>query len=373
MKLLNKRVLAFYFISTIITNLSGEVMKDRNLYCVIVAGGDGTRLWPLSRQSKPKQFLPLGSDETLLEQAVNRIAPLTSQEHIWISTTAQHEKGIQDLVGKRVGRVVVEPGSRNTGPAILLSCMQIHAIDPDAVIVFLPADPFIPHRDWKKFRNFLEHAIDHARDAEEIVLLGVEPTYPSTAYGYIAFDKQEITNHNAPYKVTHFREKPSYELAEQYLEEGNNLWNIGVFCARASTFMTEFSTTAPLMFDGVQRYLNNQDSYQSIISDSIDYAVLERSKKVSVLPVDFSWCDVGNIEVFLSLKQQYNTLDANFISVDSHNNLVDVPSRLVALVGVDDLCIVEVDDALLITKRKSAEEVRGIVKLLKQGGYKQHL
>jgi mannose-1-phosphate guanylyltransferase len=137
--------------------------------------------------------------------------------------------------------------------------------------------------------------------------------------------------------------------------------------------MNEFKTTAPLMFDGVQRYLNNQDSYQSIISDSIDYAVLERSRKVSVLPVDFSWCDVGNIEVFLSLKQQYNTLDANFISVDSHNNLVDVPSRLVALVGVDDLCIVEVDDALLITKRKAAEEVRGIVKLLKQGGYKQHL
>lgn len=373
MKSLKKRVIAFFLINITMFNLFGEEMKDRSLYCVIVAGGDGTRLWPLSRQAKPKQLLPLGSDATLLEQAIDRIAPMTSKDRIWISTTVQHERSVQDLVGKRVGRVVVEPGSRNTGPAILLSCMQIYAIDPDAVIVFLPADPFIPHRDWKKVRNFLEHAVDHARETEEIVLLGVEPTYPSTAYGYIAFDKEVVMNHNAPYKVTHFREKPSYELAEQYLDEGNNLWNIGVFCARASTFMHEFSVTAPLMFEGVQRYLNNQDSYQSIVSDSIDYAVLERSRKVSVLPVDFSWCDVGNIEVFLSLKQQYNTLDANFISVDSHNNLVDVPGRLVALVGVDDLCIVEVDDALLITKRKAAEEVRGIVKLLKQGGYKQHL
>lgn len=372
MKFLGKKRMMLFMMS-LIGSIYGEMMIERNVYCVILAGGDGTRLWPLSRQTKPKQLLPLGSDATLLEQAIDRIVPLIPQEFIWISTTKQHEQGIQDAVGKRVGRILVEPGSRNTGPAILLCCMEIHALDPDAVIVFLPADPFIPQRDWKKFRNFMEHAVHYASEHDEIVLLGVEPTYPATGYGYIAFDKQEAAQSDAPYKVTHFREKPSLEVAERYVDEGNNLWNIGIFCAQAATFMDEFNSTAPRMFAGVQGYLNNECSYQSVISDSIDYAVMEKSKKVSVLPVDFNWCDVGNIEVFLSLKQQYNTLDANFISVDSRNNLVDVPGRLVALVGVDDLCIVEVDDALLITKRKTAEEVRGIVKLLKQGGYRQHL
>lgn len=368
-----KLILTVACILSTINCLYGSVMNDRNIYCVILAGGDGTRLWPLSRQSKPKQLLPLGSDATLLEQAIDRIAPLTPKEHIWISTTERHQPSIQDAVGNKVGRIVVEPGSRNTGPAILLSCMEIYAIDPQAIIIFLPADPFIPQRDWKKFRAFLEHAVDHVRSHDEIVLLGVEPTYPATGYGYIEFDMQESMQKDAPYKVTRFREKPSLEVAQQYIEEGNKLWNISIFCAQANTFVTEYQAVAPAMYKGVERYMAGQEEYQSVVSDSIDYAVMEHSKKISVLPVDFNWCDVGNIEVFLALKQQYNTLDANFIGVDSHNNLVDVPGKLVALIGVDDLCVVEVADALLITKRKSAEEVRGIVKLLKQGSYNQHL
>jgi len=357
----------------VVSILNGNDMHKKNVYCVILAGGDGQRLWPLSRQQWPKQLLTLGSDQTLLEQAIGRAMPLTRKEAMWVSTTQKHEENIRACVGDKVGNIVVEPGSRNTGPSILLSCMQIHAQDPEAIIIFLPADPFIPMRDWPKFRAFLEHAVDHAYKTEDIVLLGVEPTYPATGYGYIEFDQQQAMHHEAPYKVTRFREKPSLEVAQQYIESGNKLWNISVFCAKASTFVHEFATVAPEMHAGVKAYMAGKMAYDDILADSIDYAVMERSKNISVLPVDFNWCDVGNIEVFLSLKQHYNTLDANFISVDSHNNLVDVPGKLVALVGVEDLCIVEVDDALLVTKRSSAEKVRGIVKLLKQGRYQRHL
>lgn len=350
-------------------NFAGEHMSKKNVYYVIMAGGDGTRLWPLSRQAKPKQLLPIGTDKSLLEQSIDRIAPLTSKEFIWISTTAQHEKAVQATVGKQVGNIIAEPGSRNTGPAILLCTMEIYARDPDAVIMFIPADAFIPQRDWKKWRSFLEHAVEYAAHQDKIVLLGVQPTYAATGYGYITYDKTET----APYTVTHFREKPSLEAAERYIEQGNNLWNISIFCAQASVFMQEFQMYAPEMFDGVTAYFDMKDSYQSIVADSIDYAIMEHSKRVVVLPIDVSWCDVGNIEVFLSLKQQYNTLDANFIAYDAHNNLVDVPGKLVALVGVDDLCVVEVDDALLITKRKDAENVRSIIRLLKQSGYIRHL
>ncbi len=367
----NKISLFFLMISSMF-QLYGRSMITDNVYIVIMAGGNGTRLWPLSREANPKQCLAL-PDETLLEQAVGRAALLVDRDHILISTTKQHERKISELVGNKVDSIIVEPGSRNTGPAILLACMEIHAKDPNAIIVFVPSDPFIPTRDWPKFTSFLEHAIDHAHKHDDIVLLGVEPIYPATGYGYIEYDLQQAAQQDAPYKVTRFREKPSQEVAQQYLEQGNKLWNISIFCAQASTFVREFQQEAPEMFAGVKNYIEKKDTYEHVIADSIDYALIERSKHVSVMPVDFSWCDVGNIEVFLSLKQQYNTLDANFIGVDSRNNLVDVPGKLVALVGVDDLCVVEVDDALLITKRDKAENVRGIVRLLKQGRYKQHL
>lgn len=367
-----KKISLFLLIISSWFGLNGRSMMTDNVYMVIMAGGNGTRLWPLSREANPKQCLAL-PDETLLEQAIGRAECLVGRDRILVSTTKQHENKIRTLVGDRVGRIIVEPGSRNTGPAILLSCMEIYAQDPNAVIVFLPSDPFIPKRDWPKFSSFLEHAIDHAHKHDDIVLLGVEPTYPATGYGYIEYDPQQAAQKDAPYKVTRFREKPSQEVAQQYIEQGNKLWNISIFCAQASTFVREFQQEAPEMFDGVKKYIEKKDTYEHVLSDSIDYALIERSKHVSVMPVDFSWCDVGNIEVFLSLKQQYNTLDANFIGVDARNNLVDVPGKLVALVGVDDLCVVEVDDALLITKRKAAENVRGIVKLLKQGRYKQHL
>ena len=217
-------------------NTFGTEMKP-TIYCGILAGGSGLRLWPLSRQAKPKQLLTLGSDATLLEQAVDRIYPLTRKEHIWISTTKQHEKAIVKTVEKRVGRVLVEPASRNTGPAILLCCMQMYKQDPDAIIVFLPADPFIPKCDWPKFRDFLAHAIDHASHHDEIVLFGVRPTHAAAGYGYIEFDPKQVKENQAPYKVTRFREKPSAEVAQQYVESGNKLWNVSIFCAKAKTFL----------------------------------------------------------------------------------------------------------------------------------------
>lgn len=344
-------------------------MSKPNVYYVILAGGSGQRLWPLSRKKLPKQLMVLG-EYTLLEQAINRLINLTHKQQIWISTTKEYAQVVSDVVGTRVGNISIEPGSRDTGPAILFNCLEIYERDPSAVIVFLPADPFIPMRDYKKYADFLEHAVDFVSNHDAITLLGVAPTYPATGYGYIEYD---AAHDQAPYPVLKFREKPSTEVALQYVEDGNKLWNIGVFCAKASVFIEEYKKHAPEMYAGVQRYKAGEIAYNAVRSESVDYALMEHSKCVRVLPVDFSWCDVGNIEVFLSLKQQYNTLDNNFIAVDSHNNLVDVPKKLVALVGVDDLCIVETADALLITRRDKAERVRSIVNLLKTSRFDSYL
>jgi mannose-1-phosphate guanylyltransferase len=331
-----------------------------------MAGGDGHRMWPLSRQSRPKQLLTLGTDQTLVEQALERALLLAPKSNIWVGTTAQHAQALKSNIGNRVGRFIIEPGLRNTAPAILLNCLELQDHDPEAMAIFFPADAFIPQRDSKKFAAFIEFAVDYAFEHDEIVLLGVEPTYPATGYGYIEYDKQTARRATAPYPVTRFREKPSYEVAQQFLEDGNKLWNVSIFCAKVSTFIREFAAAAPAIYNAVCAYRRGEIPYDAIPADSIDYAVIERSEHIAVLPVDFSWCDVGNLEVYLSLKQNYNTLDANYIAIASQNNLIDVPGKLVALVGVDNLCVVEVDDALLIVNRSATEDVRGIVKLLKQ-------
>lgn len=346
--------------------LMNAEQEAREVYYVLLAGGNGERLWPLSNETTPKQLLPLGPDGTLLGQAIDRIGLLSDKKHIWVSTTEKHAAQIRSVVGDKAGTILIEPGSRNTGPAILFCCMKIYEMSPDALIVFLPADAFIPKKEWSKFREFLAHGVDHAKNQDDIVLLGLEPTHPATGYGYIEFDDRDLHNRQAPYHVTHFREKPSFDVAQQYLQEGNKLWNIGIFIAQAKTFIQEYKKAAPDMYQAMQEYLQDKASFNDVPKDSIDYAVMERSKHVSVLPVDFAWCDVGNIEVFLTLKQEYSTLNSNFVSIDSKNNLVDVPGRTVALVGVHDLCIVEVDGALLITKRDAAEKVRNVVDVLRQ-------
>ena len=347
------------------------LISASHVYCVILAGGVGERLWPLSLQKKPKQLLSVDDQQTLLEQAINRVALLVPQKNIWVSTTQQHAQSIEKLLGNRIGKIVIEPGSRNTGPAILLSCLEIYQKDPQAIILFVPADTFIPHKDNHTFAQFVEHALDFVSHNDHITLFGVKPTYPATGYGYIEYDEQLG---QAPFVVKKFHEKPSLIMAQEYLQQPTMLWNIGMFCGKASVFINEYKNLASAMYEGVVAYRHGIQSYQSVVADSIDYAVMEKSCHVSVLPVDFAWCDVGTIETFLSIKEQCGGLGAgNVIEVEACNNLVDVPNKLVALIGVHDVCVVQTDQVLLITKREDSEKVRAIVKQLKHKELHEYL
>lgn len=343
--------------------------KNPHVYFVILAGGSGERLWPLSRQNKPKQLLSVGSEQTLLEQAINRVEPLASRENILVCTTEQHAHSISNLVGSRIGNIIVEPGARNTGPAILLSCLELQQKDPHAVVVFMPADPFIPAKDNNKYVQFLEHALDFVSQEDKIILLGVKPTYAATGYGYI-----ECVDAKLPTRVKKFHEKPTLEKAQEYEQSNAMLWNIGMFGGKVSVFINEYRQLAPQMYAGVIKARAGVAPYDDVESNSIDYAIMEKSNNVYVLPVDFAWCDVGNIEVFLSIKEQLGYLkNHKIVAIESRNNLVDVPGKMVALIGVSDLCIVETDQVLLITRREDAEKVRAVVKQLKQGEFKEYL
>jgi mannose-1-phosphate guanylyltransferase len=327
-------------------------------YFVILAGGRGERLWPLSRKKRPKQLLPFIRKKTLLQQAVERTVLLAPVERRWVVTTQEQEEAVKNVVGSTVGQIVIEPYARNTAAAMMLAAREVQAVDPDAVIVFLSSDHYIP--DLNIFGEFINHAVDFAAQHEKITLLGLTPTYPSTGYGYISYQRQQ----SYPAKVTGFYEKPDLKTAEDYLKK-DFLWNSGMVIAQAKVFLEECQKHALPILEGVDRSLAGEPCYKTIESISIDYAVMEKSENLVVLPANFVWCDVGNLESFLLLKQSA-ALDNNIINIDAHNNLVDVQDGIVALVGVKDLCVIQNDHVLLIVDRQQSEKVKLVLDKLKK-------
>ncbi len=368
------RILIILFTACTAINGNNEAcMKNENLFFVILAGGSGERLWPLSKQKKPKQLLVVGKQKTLLEQAIDRVKLIAhSNKNIIVSTTKRFEKQVHACVHNLVGDIIVEPGAKDTGPAILYTTLKIQEKHPDALLVFLPADPYIPVEDYPIFADGLTHAIECVEEHDDIALIGVHPTYPATGYGYIEFT-DDADERTGLHKVRKFHEKPSRAVADYYMNLNNMLWNIGIFCGKAQTFIQEFATHAPCMYEQVLAHVQGTGSFDDVEKISVDYAIIEKSNKVWVQPAHFSWCDVGNIGVLLSLKKEHNTLSDNSIEINAKNNLIDVPNKLVALIGVDDLCVVQTDNALLITKRTEAEKVRAVVNQLKSSEYSDYL
>ena len=330
-----------------------------HLYGVVLAGGSGDRLWPLSSATQPKQLLAVGSEKTLLEQAVNRLTFLMPRESIKISTTQAFKDAIKKVIGGSSKSFLIEPCARNTGPSLVLSCLRIYEQDPEAIILFIPADAYIPESDTSLYVACLKKMVDHVARYDTITLCGIKPTYPATGYGYIAYGESD----KDALPVLAFKEKPSLALAQQYVDSGMMLWNGGIFCASARVFLQECKHHAPQLYADILAVHKGKKTYESVESISIDFAVLEKSSAIAVVPATFSWCDVGNVAVFLSL-QQANT-SMSVVSIDAHNNLVSVPNKVVALVGVDDLCVIETADSLLICKQSEAEKVRKVVDSLK--------
>lgn len=343
-------------------------MKDT--FFIILAGGSGERLWPLSSYLRPKQLIPFVGGTSLLEQTIQRIQPLVkNKNYVWISTNADLQDPVKKIVGKQAS-VLAEPIGRNTAPAVLLSCLEVYEKDEDAVIVVLPSDHFIPESD--QFVSLLWAAVAFASCHDHIVLLGIKPTTASTGFGYIQYNHENFAPGWQCHTVKKFHEKPDKDVAKEYLASDDMLWNIGIFVGSVRTFIGQFKEHAPELYEAMVAYRASSTGYENLPSISLDHAILEKSNKVVVFPASFAWHDVGTLPAFLTLKAQYEKDSATqIVNIDASNNLACSTKKVVAFVGVKDVCLVETDEAILVVAQERVEAVREVSSVVRERR-KQH-
>jgi mannose-1-phosphate guanylyltransferase len=340
-----------------------------NIWAVVMAGGSGTRFWPASRMSRPKQLLPLGGgDQSLLAATVNRIAPIIPAERTLVVTAKvladATQKELPQLPAKNL---LAEPAPRNTAPCIGWATRNILARDPDALVAVLPSDQHVANE--AELRETIKRALEVAK-VRELATIGIKPTRPDTGFGYIETGGA-IANVSGANDVLRFVEKPNLERAREYLASGRFLWNSGMFFFRARAMDEAIRTHLPELAKGLDNMGEDAASFPSLPSISIDYGVVERVGEkqgaVGVVPGDFGWSDVGSWESAWELASKDaagNALPPGGIAIDARNNLAQ-SKKQVALVGVNDLVVVETDDAILVLPRDRAQDVRAVVEALK--------
>lgn len=331
-------------------------IKMQNTYFIILSGGSGSRLWPISRKDRPKQLVTFLNNTSLLEQTIDRVSTMGPREHIGIITTEEQANLIPEPITQKLGFTLKETSGRNTGPAILYSALDVLKMDSDAILVFLPADHFIP--ETEKYLLYLKRAIEFASQNDKIVTLGLMPTHAATGYGYIQAEVQGVVKAGNMYNVEKFHEKPDEGKATLYLAQDNMFWNLGMFISRASVLIQEYQRHAPEIYKIVSESLSGENNYDYAPSISIDYAVMEKSKNISIVPCDFEWNDVGNLDIFISTQQKYEKPTHKMISIESENNIAKTSKKIIALIGVSDLCIVEDGEVLVVAKRDKIEKIK---------------
>ena len=328
---------------------------------IILCGGSGTRLWPISRTLMPKQFVKLFSNKSLFQLTVDRNSKVCDSSYI-VSNTEQYFLALDQLeeLGKVNNKYLLEPIGRNTAPAIALACMNL---DYDEIVLVTPSDHLI--KNEIEYEKVLEKAKEFVND-NKLVTFGITPTFAETGFGYI-----ESVNE---FDVKAFHEKPDFDTATSYLKAGNYYWNSGMFMFKAGVFLEELQKYSPEIFDTSKQALQNatkdeiirikHDDMFNIPEDSIDYAVMEKSNIVKVIPSNINWSDVGSFDALydeLPKDENGNTINPNHIGIDSKNNLVYGNDRVIATVDMEDCIIVDTGDAILISKKGSSQKVKQVV------------
>ena len=340
---------------------------------IILCGGSGSRLWPISRTLMPKQFVRLFNEKSLFQLTVNRNSRVCSNQFI-VSNAEQYFLASDQLkeIDKSGSKYLLEPVGRNTAPAIALACFGLNSED---IVLVTPSDHLI--KNEKEYYSVVEKAKELASQ-NNLVIFGIKPTFAETGYGYIEADKNN-------FDVKAFHEKPDFNTATKYFEAGNYFWNSGIFIFKAGIFLEELKKYSPDIYESAFKAFENStkdplirvkhNDMQNIPNESIDYAVMEKSEKVKFIESNIGWSDVGSFDALyeeLPKDKSGNTVNANHISINSSNNLIFGSKRTIATIDVKDLIIADTGDALLISKKGSNQKVKEVVEKIKKSGKDLH-
>lgn len=359
------------------------------VYALIIAGGIGARFWPRSREHSPKQLLEIIGNGTMIQNTVYRLDPIVPRENILIVTGAQQADEVRrQLPQVPAENILIEPFGRNTAPAIGLGAQILRKRVGEAMMVVLPADHLV--HDISAFQETLRKAIAVAEQSRGFVTIGVKPTRPETGYGYIQFlragDDRPYAAEDG-YEVVTFAEKPNLETAKLFLESGDFLWNSGMFVWRVSTILNGIVDHLPELADELQKLEEAIDTpdypraleraYSEMRPISIDYGVMEKAANRYVIPAEFGWNDLGSwdeVARLFATDESYNAIGENVFIRDTRNCYVSTTGkRFVAAIGVEDLIIIDTDDALLVCRKGRSQEVKEVVDFLRKKGLNEHL
>jgi mannose-1-phosphate guanylyltransferase len=346
---------------------------NSNYYAIIMAGGVGSRFWPVSTTDFPKQFHDmLGAGQTLIQKTYSRLSKTVPAQNIFVLTNKRYNNLVlEQLPALNQNQVLLEPAMRNTAPCILYVAMKIKKINPNAVMVVAPSDHWIENEN--AFAQNLNQCFEEAASNDCLLTLGIQPTFPNTGFGYIEFDKTDV---NAIKKVSQFREKPNYETAKSFLESGNFLWNGGIFIWSVSSILNAFQNFQPQMtalFEAGFEHYNTPteqefiDAHYALAENiSIDYAILEHATNVGVLPAVFDWNDLGtwgSLHEKLDKDSNKNAVvNAKVVLHNASNNIVSTgDGKLVIIDGLNDYIVVDKDNVLLIYPKNKEQDIKGIV------------
>ena len=345
-----------------------------NTHLVILAGGGGTRLWPLSTEGLPKQFLDiLGCGKSLLQQTAERFEGLVPPENIWVATSAEYKDMIKEHLSQVPEKnILVEPCRRNTAPCICYVSWKIKKRNPRANVIITPSDHAI--KDEKAFREAVKDCMEFSSETDSIVTLGIKPTHPETGYGYIKADLSYSSSRKKNiFRVDAFKEKPTKEIAEEYIKQHNYLWNSGIFIWNVSTIVNAFRVYSPdisHIFEDIYSYYDLPQEQEMINHEfpkceniSVDYAIMEKAEEIFVYPAEFGWSDLGT---WNSLRQHSNPdkygnaiIGQNVDIHESHNSIIHTTGlKKVVIQGIEDCIIAEKDGTLLICKISDEERIR---------------